>query len=213
MAPFLDKAMHRVPATLNVGMKDFFCGPESFTPDLQPIVGEAPELRGYFVGAGMNSIGILTGGGMGRLLAQWAADGKPPSDVDITGFNIDRLHPYQRNQEYRAHRVVESLGRVYKCHYPFYDTASCRGVKRSPIHTALESKGAHFRDVSGWESADWYAADGSSDTAKKMVTAAHSSGALLIHHPPYQSTIPIHHSHTPNAILFHHGPYTVRCIP
>lgn len=68
MMPFLDKAMNRVPASLNVGMKKFFCGPESFTPDLQPIVGEAPELKNYFVAAGLNSIGILTGGGMGRLV-------------------------------------------------------------------------------------------------------------------------------------------------
>jgi len=62
MTPFLERAMSRVPITTQVGMKKFFCGPESFTPDLRPIVGEAPELRGYFVAAGLNSIGVLTGG-------------------------------------------------------------------------------------------------------------------------------------------------------
>ena len=66
---------------------------------------------------------------------------------------------------------------MYKCHYPFYDTKSCRGAKRSPVHTALEQRGAHFRDVSGWESADWYAPDGSKETAKKMVdTDVHPLG-------------------------------------
>ena len=53
--------MSRVPATLQTGVKKFFCGPESFTPDLAPAFGEAPEIQNYFVAAGMNSIGILTG--------------------------------------------------------------------------------------------------------------------------------------------------------
>ena len=75
--------MNRVPATLTAGVKKFFCGPESFTPDLSPVIGEAPELKNYFVAAGLNSIGILTGGGVGRMLASWIAHGKP--DVDITG--------------------------------------------------------------------------------------------------------------------------------
>ena len=77
-------------SSLEVGVRKFFCGPESFTPDLQPIVGEAPELKNYFVAAGLNSIGILTGGGLGRVLAHWIVDGRP--DVDVTGINIDRLH-------------------------------------------------------------------------------------------------------------------------
>ena len=90
MAPYLEKAMSRIPISAEVGVRTFFCGPESFTPDLQPIVGEAPEVRNYFVAAGLNSIGILTGGGIGRALAQWIVDGRP--DVDVTGINIDRLH-------------------------------------------------------------------------------------------------------------------------
>ena len=100
--------MSRVPISLETGVRKFFCGPESFTPDLQPIVGEAPELRNYFVAAGLNSIGILTGGGLGRVLAHWIVNGRP--DVDVTGFNIDRLHTYQANPEYRRTRTVESLG-------------------------------------------------------------------------------------------------------
>ncbi|CAE7667831.1 SARDH, partial [Symbiodinium microadriaticum] len=71
MAPFVETAMNRVPATLGAGVKNFFCGPESFTPDLGPVVGEAPELKNYFVTAGLNSIGIISGGGMGRIVASW----------------------------------------------------------------------------------------------------------------------------------------------
>jgi 4-methylaminobutanoate oxidase (formaldehyde-forming) len=154
MGPYLEKAMSRVPVSLDVGIRKFFCGPESFTPDLQPIVGEAPELRNYFVAAGMNSIGILTGGGLGRVLAHWITTGRP--DVDVTGFNVDRLHRYQSNPDYRRTRTVESLGMVYQCHYPTRSMQTARGAKRSPVHDRLAAMGASFRDVSGWEGADWY---------------------------------------------------------
>jgi len=163
MTPFLERALSRVPITTEVGMKKFFCGPESFTPDLRPIVGEAPELRGYFVAAGLNSIGVLTGGGIGRVLAHWITTGLP--DVDVTGFNIDRLHSYQANPEYRRQRTVESLGMVYKCHYPNMALATARGVRKSPFHERLAAMGAYFKEVSGWESPEWYATPGSKPDA------------------------------------------------
>jgi len=165
MGPYLEQAMNRVPISLQVGIKKFFCGPESFTPDLRPIVGEAPELRNYFVAAGLNSIGILTGGGIGRVLANWIINGSP--DVDVTGFNIDRLHPYQANPQYRRARTIESLGLVYKCHYPTMTPQTARGVKRSAIHDRLATAGAYFKDVSGWEGADWYAPSGSEPRVEK----------------------------------------------
>jgi 4-methylaminobutanoate oxidase (formaldehyde-forming) len=160
MAPYLEAAMGRVPITLEVGAKNFFCGPESFTPDLSPLIGEAPEIRNYFVAAGMNSIGILSGGGIGRLVAHWIATGKP--DVDVTGMNVDRVHKYQSNPKYRADRVTESLGRVYKTHYPTFTPQTARGAKRSPIHDRLEGQRACFKEVSGWESPDWFAPEGES---------------------------------------------------
>jgi 4-methylaminobutanoate oxidase (formaldehyde-forming) len=158
MGPYVEKAMQRVPVSMTTGVKKFFCGPESFTPDLQPVVGEAPELKNYFVAAGLNSIGILTGGGLGRVLAHWIITGQP--DVDITGFNIDRLHTYQANPEYRRTRTVESLGMVYQCHYPTRSMQTARGAKKSPFYDRLAARGAYFRDVSGWEGADWYAPPG-----------------------------------------------------
>jgi 4-methylaminobutanoate oxidase (formaldehyde-forming) len=158
MAPYLEKAMSRVPRSIEIGVRKFFCGPESFTPDLAPIVGEAPELKNFFVAAGLNSIGILTGGGMGRVLAHWILSGRP--DVDVTGMNIDRLHNYQSNPEYRRTRTVESLGMVYQCHYPTRSMMTARGAKKSAIHDRLAARGAYFKDVSGWEGADWYAPAG-----------------------------------------------------
>ncbi len=159
MGPFLEKTMSRIPVSSEVGIRKFFCGPESFTPDLAPVLGEAPELKNYFVAAGLNSIGILTGGGIGRVLAHWIATGSP--DVDITGMNIDRLHPYQATPEYRATRTVESLGMVYATHYPGRSMRTARGARLSPLHHRLAARGAFFRDVSGWEGPDWYAPEGS----------------------------------------------------
>jgi 4-methylaminobutanoate oxidase (formaldehyde-forming) len=157
-APYLEQAMRRIPISADVGVRTYFCGPESFTPDLQPIVGEAPELRNYFVAAGLNSVGILTGGGIGRAVAHWIVDGRP--DIDVTAINIDRLHPYQANREYRARRTVEALGTVYQCHYPGRSMKTARGAKLSPIHHRLLAQRPYFRDVSGWESPDRYGHDG-----------------------------------------------------
>jgi 4-methylaminobutanoate oxidase (formaldehyde-forming) len=166
MAPYLERSMSRVPVVASVGIKKLFCGPESFTPDLLPIVGEAPELKNYFVAAGLNSIGILTGGGIGRVVARWIAEGRP--DVDVTGINIDRLHRYQANPEYRATRTVESLGLVYATHYPGRPVQTARGAKVSPVHHRLAAQRAYFRDVSGWEGADWYAPEGAEPEAGEL---------------------------------------------
>ncbi len=166
MGGFLERAMSRVPVSMDIGIRKFFCGPESFTPDLSPIVGEAPELKNYWVAAGLNSVGIITGGGLGRVLAHWILNGT--ADVDITGMNIDRFHPYQCNPDYRRQRALESLGMVYKCHYPTRSPQTARGAKKSPFHDRLAAQGAYFRDVSGWESPDWYAPEGHEPEVDKL---------------------------------------------
>ena len=182
MAPHLERAMARVPRTLEAGVSNFFCGPESFTPDLQPIVGPAPELDNYWVAAGMNSIGILTGAGMGRLVAHWLMHGS--ADLDVTGIHIDRLHPYQGTPAFRAQRTPESLGKVYKCHYPHQLHTTARGAKQSPLHARTTSLGAAHRAVSGWEMPDVYAlpdaappAGGAADGGAAAAAAAGGGGA------------------------------------
>jgi len=172
MGQYVEKAMRRVPRAETAGVKKFFCGPESFTPDLRPIVGEAPELRNYFVAAGLNSVGILTGGGMGKIVADWVMTGQPA--VDVTWMDIARLHTYQNNPEYRRTRTVESLGMVYKCHYPTYSYQTARGAKHSPIHDRLVARRAYFRDVSGWEGADWYAPEGAQPVVDKLCWGRHN---------------------------------------
>lgn len=160
MGPYVERAMERVPAVANVGVKAFFCGPESFTPDNGPVVGESMELRNYYVAAGLNSIGILTGGGIGNVLARWIQRGLPPGDVDVTGMDMLRFHRYQSNPDYRRRRVGEALGNTYRVHYPDHQPKTCRNAKRSPLHDKLTAANAYFRDVSGWESPAWYAPQG-----------------------------------------------------
>ncbi len=136
MSPFLEKAMERVPVTLDAGVRTFFCGPESFTPDLSPIVGEAPGMRGYFVAAGMNSVGILSAGGLGRLLAQWITTGRP--DADVTGFDVDRFRAYQDNRVLprRAHHR-DPRHRLCRTHTR---QAAALGARCSPLPRARPAR-------------------------------------------------------------------------
>ena len=158
MTPFLETAMARVPVTLDAGVRTFFCGPESFTPDLAPAVGEAPGIRGYYLAAGMNSVGVLSAGGLGRVLAHWITTGRP--DVDITGFDVRRFQAYQADDDYRAARTTEILGTVYAAHTPGKQLHTARNVLLSPVHDRLVAQGGLLREVSGWEGADWFAGAG-----------------------------------------------------
>jgi 4-methylaminobutanoate oxidase (formaldehyde-forming) len=158
MMPYLQNALERIPAAQDARVRQFFCGPESFTPDLAPVVGEAPELRNFFVAAGLNSLGILTAGGIGRLLAHWISEGLP--DMDVTELNIDRFQPYQTNRAYRRDRTVEIVGEMYKVHFPSKSFETARGVKRHVLHDRLARAGAFFVQSAGWEIADWYAPEG-----------------------------------------------------
>src|SRR4029077_5744692 len=101
----------RVPILEQTGVKLLFCGPESFTADHNYLMGEAPNLKGFFVAAGFNSLGILSGGGVGSVMAQWIASGSAP--MDVWSVNIRRTHAWQNNARYLADRVVETLGSVY----------------------------------------------------------------------------------------------------
>ncbi|MGL5928338.1 MAG: FAD-dependent oxidoreductase, partial [Dermatophilaceae bacterium] len=158
MAPFVEKAMARVPVVESTGIRTFFCGPESFTPDLEPAVGEAPGMRGYVVCAGLNSIGVLSAGGLGRIVAHWVATGTP--DVDVTGFDVARFREHQLDPAYRAARTAEVLGTVYTAHLPGTQLHSARDALCSPLHDRTTAAGGHLREVSGWEVADWYAGPG-----------------------------------------------------
>jgi len=156
--PILEAAMNRVPALEKVGIRTFFNGPESFTPDVRYMLGEAPELKNFFVAAGFNSIGIQSAGGAGKVLAEWILEGHPP--MDLWDVDIRRMQPFQGNARYLRERVSESLGLLYAMHWPYRQYETARGVRTSPLHERLAARGACFGEVAGWERANWFAPEG-----------------------------------------------------
>lgn len=156
--PHLESAMHRLPILEKAGLQTFFNGPESFTPDDRYHVGEAPELKNFFVAAGFNSIGIQSAGGAGRVLADWIVDGRAP--MDLWDVDIRRVMDFQVNRKYLHDRTVEGLGLLYAMHWPFQQVESARGVRKSALHDRLKALGACFGEVAGWERANWYAPKG-----------------------------------------------------
>jgi 4-methylaminobutanoate oxidase (formaldehyde-forming) len=157
-APILEAAMKRLPALEQVGIRKFFNGPESFTPDVRYLLGETPDIRHLFVAAGFNSIGIQSAGGAGKALAEWIVGGHPP--MDLADVDIRRVQPFQVNKRYLKERVSESLGLLYAMHWPYRQYETARGVRLSPLHERLAAHGACFGEAAGWERANWFAPPG-----------------------------------------------------
>ncbi len=158
LEPYLAMAMNRIPSLAETGVRTFFCGPESFTADVRPLLGPAPELDGYWVAAGLNSLGILSGGGVGKLVAQWIADGVPP--LDVTAVSVDRTPAHETSRRFRAERTVEQLGVLFgDAVWPSWQPSTARNVRRSVLHDRIAAAGAHFGVSAGWEFAEWHATD------------------------------------------------------
>jgi len=151
-------AVHRVPVMENTGVKKFYNGPESFTPDHNFIMGLAPELDNYFVLAGFNSSGIAFSGGAGNALAQWIVAGEP--DLDLGPVDIRRFAPMQGNKRWLRGRVQEIVGLHFAMAWPNREPESARGIRRSPVHHILDARGACFGTKMGWERANWFAPPG-----------------------------------------------------
>ena len=153
--PLLELAAGRVPAMQTAGIKEFINGPESFTPDGNFILGEAPETRGVYVGAGFNAFGIASGGGAGMVLAEWVAKGEPPYDlwpVDIRRFGRNHL-----DTKWVRTRTLEAYAKHYAMAWPFEEYRSGRPLRRSPLYDKLKVQGACFGEKLGWERPNWFA--------------------------------------------------------
>jgi len=155
----MSKAIKLVPALENAEIRHFMNGPESFTPDNRFILGEAPEVRNFFVAAGFNSQGILSGAGVGRAMAEWILNGSPT--LDLAEVDIARFHPFQSNQAYLHERTKESVGLLYAMHWPHRQVETARPVRLSPLHFRLQENNACFGEAAGWERANWFAQDSS----------------------------------------------------
>ena len=156
--PLMELALGRVPALEKAGVKELVNGPESFTPDGNFILGEAPELRGFFVGAGFNAYGIAAGGGAGQALAEWVAKGEPPYDlwpVDIRRFGRPHF-----DTDWVRRRTYEAYGKHYTIAWPGEEHDSGRPCRRSPLYALLKDRGAVFGEKLGWERPNWFAGPG-----------------------------------------------------
>jgi heterotetrameric sarcosine oxidase gamma subunit len=154
----MEQAIVRIPAIETAPVRQHVNGPESFTPDGRYYLGEAPECRNFFVAAGFNSVGIASGAGAGKAVAEWIAGGKSP--MDLGDVDIRRVAPFQANPTYLSQRTVEMVGRLYAMHWPYQQAATARGIRKSPLHERVAARGACFGEVMGWERANWYAAPG-----------------------------------------------------
>ncbi len=165
LAPFLEVAMRRFPALEDAGIRTLFCGPESFTDDLSPMLGESPEVDNLYLACGLNSVGILSGGGLGHMMAQWLIEEHPP--IDVTAVGVDRAHEFQATRLFRQERTVERLGFLLNdMSWPNAQPRLGRDVRRSPYHPQHVADGAHFVSTSGWEYPDWFAGPGVTPTVE-----------------------------------------------
>lgn len=156
--PFLECALQRFPAVEDAEIRHLEVVPESFTPDNAFMFGEAPGVKNFFVGCGMNSVGIAGSAGLGRAIAQIMTNGRP--DEELWPVDVRRFYPWQQNMRYLEERVTESVGILYEHHYPNRQRVSARNVIHSPLHERLAKAGAAFSVTAGWERADWFAPEG-----------------------------------------------------
>jgi heterotetrameric sarcosine oxidase gamma subunit len=154
----MDSALHRIPVLAQTGIRKFYNGPESFTPDNQFILGQAAELAGFYVGAGFNSVGIASAGGAGLALAQWIIDGEP--DTDLTAVDIRRFAAFNGNSRWLRDRVGEVLGLHYAIAWPNRELETARPFRRSPAYQLLAAANACFGAKMGWERASFFAPPG-----------------------------------------------------
>ncbi len=151
----MNSALHRTPCLEQAEVRQMVNGPESFTPDGNFILGEAPECAGFFVAAGFNSAGIANAGGAGKVMAEWIAGGEAP--MDLWDVDISRFAGFHANAAHLRDRTVETLGLHYAMRWPRHELDSVRGLRRSPLYDRLQANGARFGAKMGWERANYFA--------------------------------------------------------
>jgi len=153
--PYLNAALKRVPVLETAGIRKFFSGPESFTPDTNTLLGEVPEVKNLFACCGLNSIGIGSGGGVGKVTAEWMINGHINEDLFI--YDIKRFEKFHSKTSFIKERITETLGDLYGMHWPYKQHKTSRNQKLLPYHDELKNAGACFGAVAGYERPMWFA--------------------------------------------------------
>ncbi|XP_043772327.1 sarcosine dehydrogenase, mitochondrial isoform X2 [Cervus elaphus] len=155
----IEGAINRVPVLEKTGIKSTVCGPESFTPDHKPLMGEAPELRGFFLGCGFNSAGMMLGGGCGQQLASWIVHGRP--EKDMHSYDIRRFHHSLTGHGlWIRERSHEAYAKNYSVVFPHDEPLAGRNMRTDPLHEELLARGCVFQERHGWERPGWFNAQG-----------------------------------------------------
>ena len=152
--PYLEASLKRVPLLQKAGIRKFFAGPESFTPDTNTLLGEVPEVRNLFSCCGLNSIGIGSGGGVGKVTAEWMMKGHINEDLFI--YDIKRFQKFHSKINFIKERVTETLGDLYGMHWPYKQHKTSRNQITLPYHEELKRAGACFGVVAGYERPMWF---------------------------------------------------------
>lgn len=206
--PFMEAALSLVPGLETVGIQHFMNGPESFTADTKPLVGQAPGIDGLFVAAGMNSVGVMSSAGVGRVLADWIVDGRAP--MDLWEVDIARCDPRAAGDAHMAARMKEAVSDQFALHWPFKQPKAGRGLRVSPLHDRWAAQGAVFGVTAGWERGLWYAETDAERQLAYSVGAQHwepivrrevarmETGAVLLDLSPFSKF----HIEGPDALAF-----------
>ena len=157
--PYLEKSFKRLPILENAGIRKFFSGPESFTPDTQYLLGETPEVANLFTCCGFNSIGIASSGGAGRVTAEWMINGY--MNEDLYSLDIKRFQKFHSSKKFIMNRVTETLGDLYGMHWPYKQHETSRNQKLLPYHNDLKNAGACFGQSGEYERPMWFALNNS----------------------------------------------------
>ncbi|MEM8877942.1 MAG: FAD-dependent oxidoreductase [Pseudomonadota bacterium] len=147
--PMMLNALHRLPALETAEVKMLLNGPESFTPDGSFLLGEVADTAGLFLGCGMNSVGVATGGGAGMALAHAIFNGAPP--MDLHEVDPNRFPACFNSAEALAARAPEVLGKHYEITYPGRQWQTARHLRPVPCNDLWRGHSAHFGQVYGWE--------------------------------------------------------------
>ncbi len=154
--PFMTAGLALVPKLAQAGIRHFMNGPESFTPDTRPLMGESPYLRGFFVAAGFNSTGMMSSAGAGKAMAEWVVEGEPA--LDLWAVDVARFDRAAASRSFVVSRTDETVADLFRMHWPYKQAKAGRDVRRSPFHRLFAEQGAVFGAPTGWERPLWFGA-------------------------------------------------------
>ncbi|MFC0470512.1 FAD-dependent oxidoreductase [Halalkalibacter kiskunsagensis] len=143
-----------LPGLTQAGLKRGINGIFSFTPDGMPLLGEAQNVRGFWVA---EAIWVTHSAGVGKAMAEWIINGTPSLDLELC--DINRFDNFALNPTFYKKRSIENFEKVYAIHHPFMPPETAREMRVSPFYLRQKSLGASFNEKLGWEQPQWYDAN------------------------------------------------------